>query len=94
MRYSILKIDKTVRGFTMGKGTWGRFCLTLNPDAEDFAYRAADFIRYENAHGRKIRLKPRSFDPSGALKRVPESGSVRRPGDPLFVVHKYDAGGL
>jgi len=50
MKYSLLKIDKKIQGFTMGKGPRGCFCLTMNPDAEDFAFRAADFIRYEHAH--------------------------------------------
>ena len=87
MKKSLIKLDENIQGFTMGKGPLGCFCLALNPEADDFAYRAADFIRYENAHGRKVRFKPRKFDPSEALRSVPESGSVLRPGDPQFVIH-------
>jgi len=87
MKYSLLKIDKNVCGIITGRGPRGCFSLSLNPDAEDFAFHAADFIRYENAHGRKVRIRPRSFDPSDALKSVPDSGSTLRPNDPLFVVH-------
>jgi len=87
MKYSLLKLDEKMRGFTCGKGPWGCYSITLNPNAEDFAYHVADFIRYENAHGRKVRFKPRKFDPSDALKSVPDSGSVLRPDDPKFVVH-------
>jgi len=87
MKYSILKLDKNTQSFTCGRGPRGCYRITLNPNFEDFACHVADFIRYENSHGRKIRFKPRSFDPSDALKRVQDSGSVLRPNDPLFVVH-------
>jgi len=87
MKYSLLKLDEKMQGFTCGKGPWGCYSITLNPNAEDFAYHVADFIRYENAHGRKVRLKPRKFDLSDALNSVPKDGSVPRPSDPLFVVH-------
>jgi len=87
MKYSMLKIDKKINGSTAGKGSWGYYFLGLNPDAKNFAYLAADFIRYETAHGRKVRFKPRNFDPTDVLQRVPESGSVLRPSDPPFVIH-------
>ena len=87
MKYSTIIIDKNIQGFTGGRGPRGCYCLTLNPDAEDFAYHVADFIRYENAHGRNVRFKPRSFDPTDALRRVPDSGSTLRPSDSPFVVH-------
>ncbi|MDR2686348.1 MAG: hypothetical protein LBB75_01225 [Oscillospiraceae bacterium] len=87
MKYSLLEINKNIDGFAMGKGPRGCFAITLNPNAEDFAYCVADFIRYEQAHGRTVRFKPRSFDPSDALNSVPESGSVLRPYDPQFVTH-------
>ena len=86
-KYSMLKIDEKMQGFACGKGPRGCFSITLNPNADEFAYRVADFIRYENARGRKVRFKPRSFDPSDALNSVPESGSVPRPSDPLYLVH-------
>lgn len=87
MKYSLIKLDETIQGFSGGRGPRGCFSLTLNPNAEDFAYHVADFIRYENAHGRRVRFKPRNFDPTGALKSVPDSGSTLRPSDPHFIVH-------
>lgn len=87
MKYSLLKLDENIQGFLVGKGPSGCFCLTLNPSAEDFAYHVADFIRYENAHGRAVRFQPRNFNPSDALSSVPKSGSVFRPSDSPFVVH-------
>jgi len=87
MKVSMLKIDKKVQGSTMGKGPGGRFFLGLNPEHKNFAYFVADFIRYENAHGRKVRFRPRNFDPSEALNSVPDSGSVLRPSDPRYVIH-------
>jgi len=71
----------------MGKDNLGRFFLGLSPDSKRFAYCIADFIRYENAHGRKVRIRPRNFDPSEALESVPASSGVLRPSDPPFVVH-------
>ena len=87
MNFSLLKIDETIQGFRCGRGPRGCYCVTLNPNFEDFAYHVADFIRYENAHGRRVRFKPRNFDPSDALKSVPENSNVPRPNDPVFVVH-------
>jgi hypothetical protein len=87
MKYSMIKIDENIQGFTGGKGPWGCFCITLNPNSDDFAYHVADFIRYENAHGRKVRIRPRNFDPSDALESVPENGSMLRSYDPPILIH-------
>jgi hypothetical protein len=81
MKHSLLKLDKSIQSFTCGRGPRGCYCLTLNPNDEGFAYHVADFIRYENANGRKVRFKPRSFDPSHALQSIPENSSVLRPND-------------
>jgi len=87
VKYSMLKIDKKIQGSTAGKGPWGCFFLALSPDSKRFAYCVADFIRYENAHGRKVRIRPRSFDPSDALESVPENGSILRHYDPPILIH-------
>jgi len=87
VKYSLLKIDENIDGFCAGRGPGGCYCLTLNPNAENFVFQVADFIRYENVYGRTVRFQPRSFDPSDALQRVPDSGSTLRPGDPRFISH-------
>jgi len=86
MSHSIIWLHDTVQGLRTQK-LRGHYCMVVNPNADDFAQHVADFVRYEHAHGRKVRFRPRRFNPSKILQSTPETSNAIRPTDPRFIIH-------
>jgi hypothetical protein len=86
MSYSIIWLHDTMQGLRTQK-LRGHYCMIVNPNADDFAQHVADFIRYEHAHGRKVRFRPRTFNATKLLQCTPETGNAIRPNDPRFAIH-------
>lgn len=74
-----------------GTGDTGLYCFLAGRKVQNLETRLADFLRYENAHGRKVIL---SFPPDFAadelvrrtLEYVPDVTRIR-PDDPRWLVH-------
>lgn len=69
----------------------GLYYILANRTVENLDVRIADFLRYENNHGRKVIIScPEDMDVDGfvqnALQHFPES-SIIRPNDPKWLVH-------
>jgi len=74
-----------------GTGDNGLYCFLAGRKVQNLETKLADFLKYENAHGRKVIL---SFPPDlaadefvgRALQQVPDATRIR-PDDPRWLVH-------
>lgn len=74
-----------------GRSSSGLFCHTLGRRVENLETRLADFLRYENAHGRNVIVAcPDDMDidslVANALENTP-AGAIIRENDSRWVVH-------
>lgn len=84
-------LDSEGDQFYTGKSGSGLFSARFGRGVKNLEHRLVDFLRYENAQGRKVMLSfPDDVDIDAyvrqALLRAPEERSVR-PDDPRVVVH-------
>ncbi len=84
-------IDKSGDRVFVGRGTNGLYSYRLSRDVKDIKYKLADFLRYENVHGRNVILSfPSDIDMKAfinkSISKTPETAVIRK-NDPKWVVH-------
>ena len=85
-KFSLFKADVRLQGYIMGKSRCGCYAVAVNPGDATFADRLIDFIRYENAHGRRVLIFSPDFSVEEILQHhVPIEGW--RSTDAPYAVH-------
>jgi hypothetical protein len=84
-------LDRSGDRVFVGRGTNGLYSYRLSRDVKNMEHKLADFLRYENAHGRNVILSfPRDIDTEAfaneSISETPEAAVIRE-NDPKWVVH-------